>query len=112
MRAKSPHYVLAMDSQAITQAMAHPPIQTAPNGPFPVTGSNTSSFQRPTSLFASCSMYAIGVLTPSPTTEVISAHCVVMVATWHVIAPETDLGSVLYKVVSPYDLRAWYLALQ
>jgi len=57
-------------------------------------------------------MYKDCVLTPSPTMEAISLHCVVTAATQHAVGPKIESGAVLYKVVTPYDPKAWHIALQ
>src|SRR5882724_8919031 len=51
-------------------------------------------------------------MTPSPIMEVTSSPCAVMAATPYSTAPETNAKSILYKIVTPYVLNAWLLALQ
>src|SRR5882724_7959785 len=49
---------------------------------------------------------------PLPTMEAISAPYVVTAAIWPAVAPEIENCTVLSKNETPYNPRAWHLALQ
>ena len=57
-------------------------------------------------------MSGVHALTLSPTMEAIFAPYAVIAATPCAAALETNYSSVLYKIVTPYDVKAWHLALQ
>src|SRR5882724_10430622 len=52
------------------------------------------------------------VLMPSPVMEVISVPNVATAATPHATVLETKSKYILYKIVTPYYVKAWHLALQ
>jgi len=52
------------------------------------------------------------VPTPLQIMETTSAPFAVTAVTRHASAPETDLDTILYKIVTPYVPKAWHLALQ
>src|SRR5882724_11401689 len=111
MKTRSPSYaytVVPWDTMPTT-ALPHNP--TTPNALFPVTGNLTNFFPSPTSSFASCTTYAEPAPTQPPTMAITPAPYVVMAPTWHATAPGTDIHHLLNKVVTPYNPKAWHIAL-
>src|SRR5882724_7015660 len=108
---RNPSCASAADTQATRQEIVHQSSRTTPSNPYLVIGNKISSYQSPAKSSVSCSMYMDHVQTPPQTMAPTSALCVATQAILPVIAPETECNSILYKHVTPYNLKAWHLTL-
>src|SRR5882724_1399570 len=111
VKERSPPSVFDTEFMDTLQTLAPCLTPADQNGPSSVNGRITSSCPTKTRPFVSCSMFMDTVLTPTLVTENTPVLCVVMSNMLHPTAPGTDTSSYLYKIVTPYNLHTWGIAL-